>query len=183
MPRGGANRKSVAEKRRNGRQPSTLPDEIIIRGKVESAADLPAPACLEHDGDALDWWEATTPLLIGMVDRIDTSMMVIAAEAWSELRRCGRVQKVHGLIGTGSRGQMRPAASTTVQEKARATYIACTDRLGLNPQSRARIGVTIMAGRSMYEALKRDLDDPEDADADATSEDVAPGDCVGIPGA
>jgi P27 family predicted phage terminase small subunit len=177
VPRGGHNKKSVAEKQRAGNPGGRpLPTILDVPGHVESAADLPAPDCLDHDQDALDWWEATVPLLIGFVDRIDTSMIVIAAEAWSELRRCQRVTRAQGMFGTGSRGQTRIGPWLTAQEKARATYIGCTDRLGLNPQARARIGVTVLAGRSMQEALFGPEGDADD------SMPVYDGECVALPG-
>jgi P27 family predicted phage terminase small subunit len=181
MPRGGHNKKSVAEKTRNGNPGGRpLPTVVDVPGHVEKAEDLPPP---EHlDQDAWEWWTETAPLLVGFVDRIDTSCMVIAAEAWSELRRCQRVTKSMGMFGTGSRGQMRVGPWITAQEKARATYIACTDRLGLNPQARARIGVTIMAGRSMYEMLERDLGGDDGYVYDGECVLPGEGDLPGLPG-
>ena len=157
MPRGGHNIKPTQQKVREGNPGHrALPPVVRMSSRVETVRDLPCPDHL--DQDAVDWWEETVPLLVKAgTERIDVTVCILAATSWSEIMRCDRTLAVQGLVGTGSRGQMRGHALVRVKAEATRTYLSCCDRLGISAQARARLGISLMIGLSMQDELARTI--------------------------
>jgi P27 family predicted phage terminase small subunit len=139
-----------------------LDDELGLLG----SGALAPPDRLGSSGPARDAWEYLAPRLahVGLLDRSDLMMLEACCTAW------GRFQQARAafaenpeLIVQGSKG---PIANPLlkIERDALDAFARIAERFGLDPSSRARLGLVGLQGLSLRQQLEAVFGD-DDADA------------------
>jgi P27 family predicted phage terminase small subunit len=159
-----------------------LPEPVLVSGRPELADVLTPPAHLT--ADAGTWWGEVVPALAeaGVIDRIDVSVLSMAAKAWGDVIACDRVMAEKGMFAIGSVGNVVIAPWMKLRRDSMLTFERYVNHLALSPVARTRLGLASLHARAMVADLERALEPDSDVDADVFDAEVIEDAEVGVPG-
>jgi len=155
-----------------------LPVPVVVSGRAVPADFMQAPEALRLRPEAEEGYVEMAPQLseAGLLDRIDTSLLAVAAGCWGDIVIAQRVLDHKGYYAHGSKGQIVAHAAVKQKRDAVAGWLGACDRLPLSPVARARLGLAIAAiGR---QSLQREMAAALDGDDDVVDAEVEDADVV-----
>jgi P27 family predicted phage terminase small subunit len=145
-----------------------LPEPLVGNGKV---LVWPAPETL-NDRER-EVWEVLVPEVaaLGWVDQIDRATLTLLVQAIAVVELSREAIAAHGFmieeerhgrdgIVIGSTFKVNPAVRAQIAATATAHRIA--GAFGMTPSDRARLGLTVIKGRSLAAELAADLEGDDD---------------------
>lgn len=158
MPRGRPP-KPVEEKRRQGNPGKRpLPDVVLVKGRPNEMVGL-LPEGFEHpkslDAVAIEAWDEIVPALYqaNILDKIDRLALENICLTWSRLTQIRQVIARQGIAALGSTGQLVAHPLLSEERAYLKEFTRLSEQYALTPVARARLGVTLLQGKTMAQEL------------------------------
>jgi P27 family predicted phage terminase small subunit len=148
--------KPVEQKRREGNPGKrALPDSLIVAGR--GVPDK--PESLTETAAVI--WDEIVPQLEtwGMLDRIDGLALEALCFQAALMREAMSTIKAEGTTSTGSTGQIREHPAIKTFQNAQNELRKWSERFGMDPSSRTRLGLAALKGKSLKDELDSKLGD------------------------
>lgn len=182
MGRAGPTPRPVEVKLREGNPGhERLADVVTVGGRPVPAELAEPPDTVPADGKV--WWAKHVPLLVesGVLDRVDVSLVELAAVMWARIQQSRRVLAADGHFTTGSVGQLRAHPSLAIERESVKEYKRLAVELGIGPLARTNLGLATLSGAAKMAELDRTLSGADDDWIEGTAASMD-GAAVGLPG-
>jgi len=123
-----------------------------------------APEPPDHlDKDAKAFWNEAVPVLyeVGILDKVDTAALEMAATAYSRFREAKRVIDKKGILSRGSAGQVVEHPALSTERASQQMYLRFADQYALTPVARTRLGLAELHRRSLVQEMNDAIGEPE----------------------
>jgi P27 family predicted phage terminase small subunit len=143
--------KPVERKRREGNPGKRkLPAPVLIAGRTTPEA----PETLSEG--AREVWDALVPRMaeVGMVDGVDTFALEALCRSAAYMQEAARQIDAEGIVIEGRNGRRYSHPASRTFWTAQAELRKWSERFGLDPSSRTRLGMQELARRSVATELE-----------------------------
>lgn len=145
-------------------RPPVPREQKVRRGTLRKHRDpgpvaVPLPLELRPLGElpphAQEAWDQVVPPLVeaGVVSFIDAPLLTELCSALGVARQARETVEAEGVFVTGAKGGLVTHPAWRVQRDATVLALRIAEQYGLSPSARARLGLSEMRRRSLYEEL------------------------------
>lgn len=152
MPRGAAP-DPMSQKKGTGKRGPKKPtpaDDLAVCTKIAPPAHMNAAA-------AEVWGMVAAEMARNnQLREVDTISLTMLCDAWFNYAEATANIQQYGVLVRGDRGPM-PNPAIKIQRDASAGILQLSDRLGLTPLSRLRLGLLQLTGQSVLASIDKEL--------------------------
>lgn len=145
-----------------GKRP--LPAPVLVGGRPTPEEFSQPPADIPEDGR--QWWMKNVPRLVelGIIDRIDETVLEQLAVLYSRIKQARRVIREDGHFAKGSTGQLVKHPALSIEESSTKLFMQLAEQYALTPTARTRLGLAELNRQTAARELLAELqgDDGEE---------------------